>query len=383
MKTILLSTVLLCVTLALKAQPFGTPGTITKVTSDMNTLPWITGYAEYLPNGYDGNTEFPLIISMAGTGEGGDGTSSSLNKTIDRGPLQIVKNDGKSFEAVVICPQASGQNYIIQDRVKDMYDAIIAAYKIDLNRVYIIGFSAGGKNAVQFVDKYPETTAAVVAICPAATVSNPAKYLRTMPWWGHHNFLDGTVTYTKSRDNFMRISAGLNPTAVNGGIYPFGINNTVALDDYTFQMNMDINGDDTTMSMTAEIGVNEPKGYHSFTLYKNGGHDSWTKTFKNDAVWAWLFKQSKTGVITDLAANKTAKEIGISVFPNPSSETITIDMGAESLVSAHLLNTQGKMIASIGKTSELEFNVSGLSSGIYTLLIQTERDAYTEKVVVK
>ncbi len=58
-------------------------------------------------------------------------------------------------------------------------------------------------------------------------------------------------------------------------------------------------------------------------------------------------------------------------------------MGAESLVSAHLLNTQGKMIASIGKTSELEFNVSGLSSGIYTLLIQTERDAYTEKVVVK
>ncbi len=78
---------------------------------------------------------------MAGTGEGGDGTSSSLNKTIDREVLyRLSKTMVNHSKSVVICPQASGQNYIIQDRVKDMYDAIIAAYKIDLNRVLYYWF---------------------------------------------------------------------------------------------------------------------------------------------------------------------------------------------------------------------------------------------------
>jgi predicted peptidase len=59
-------------------------------------------------------------------------------------------------------------------------------------------------------------------------------------------------------------------------------------------------GQDATISYTRESGLGpwvpgfiSPTGQVTYTLFASGGHDAWTRTYSNEAVWVWLFGQSK------------------------------------------------------------------------------------------
>lgn len=389
-KTLLLFITVLS-TLFSIAQPHGQAGEYTKVTSEMNTLPSITGYIEYLPEGYDGIKEFPLVISFSGTGEGGEGTATSLNKVFNNSPIERVEVSGVKYDAIIICPQGAGQNYLDPEQCFLMFAEIILKYRVDLNRVYGMGFSAGGKNLWQFADTYPDLFAAIIPICGAGKVTNRAPYLRTLPCWSHHNHGDNTVSYESfTTTNFIYISDGLNPTAANSrGIYPYSDFSTksVADDDYTMHMTFTVENGDTLMDMFSEKGVIEPHQFHSYTLYKNGGHDAWHKTFENNDVWTWLFKQSKNGPITASKNNVTTKTL--ELYPNPVSAdnlTITLGNGFDAPInSVELLNTKGELVTSTNKITDslITFPTKNVKSGVYVIKIITDVDSITKRIIIQ
>lgn len=75
-----------------------------------------------------------------------------------------------------------------------------------------------------------------------------------------------------------------------------------------------------------------------------------------------------------------------SIFPNPSSGTLTISASESTTVDIALINILGSTVLSkpaqtIGKAYQL--NISGVSPGIYTLMLRNPEGMETIKVVVK
>ncbi len=324
--TILYCIALLCVSFCY-AQPYGSAGILTKVTKSQSYL-GSHGYIEYLPESYFQSEKFPLILYFHGLGELGEGTSSSLDVLMNNGPVKLV-NEGKSFEAVIIAPQSSN-GWFSADNAKWIYDNIIDKYKIDINRIYVTGYSAGGKATWQFADAFPDIPAAIVPICGAGKVSYSAEYLLDMPCWSFHNFGDNVVSYEMTRDNFKYISGGLNPTAKNDyGIYPFGNNYSVANDDYTFQMDYEEKENSYSTSMSLDRGIVSPQKYHAFTLYNSSGHDAWTETYNNNAMWNWMFSQVREKMEEDTT---TEPEVVAPTYLNLSSTDLDLEISTDNKV---------------------------------------------------
>lgn len=325
--TLLCGIALLCLTFG-HAQPYGQDGEVTKVIKSTSYL-GSHGYVEYLPDSYSNGEQFPLILFFHGLGERGDGSAASLDKVMSHGPLKLI-NQGKSFEAVVIAPQSSN-GWFSANNVKWIYDNIIEKYNIDVNRIYVTGLSAGGKATWQFADAFPDIPAAIVPICGAGKVSSPAEHLLDMPCWSFHNFGDDVVSYEMTRDNFKYISNGLNPTAKNSyGIYPFGSNYSVANDDYTFQMDFREVNNDFATTMSLDRGIVSPRKHHAFTLYDSGGHDAWTETYNNNAMWDWMFSQVRGDVTEDTTI--TEPEVVQPTFISLSHTELDLELTSNNKV---------------------------------------------------
>ena len=129
------------------------------------------GYLEYLPKGYATTGNWPLVISLHGAGESGNGTSD-LQRVAAHGPFYEMKS-GKDFPAVVLAPQATIQagastGWFWYSTVDKFITEVSKLYKIDSKRIYLMGYSSGGKVVNDYAYYYPGKLAAVVPMCPAA-----------------------------------------------------------------------------------------------------------------------------------------------------------------------------------------------------------------------
>ncbi len=84
--------------------------------------------------------------------------------------------------------------------------------------------------------------------------------------------------------------------------------------------------------------------------------------------------------------NQNKNNIPFSVFPNPSNNTINILTGNnfnEKNIGLQLLNSMGQIVykSSDEKFSQKTIDISKLSVGLYFLVVNTEKENYTIKVV--
>ena len=110
----------------------------------------------WLPADYNStNDSYPLIIFLHAGGEGGDGLKGLYNllnvglpREIAEGwdPQAVNPEDGKNYQFIVVSPQApakSGWSYSYT-HVKNILPDVISRYRVDTNRIYLMGISAGG-----------------------------------------------------------------------------------------------------------------------------------------------------------------------------------------------------------------------------------------------
>lgn len=156
-----------------------------------------------LPDDYSStNTSYPLIGFGHGVGELGDGTTGALSRVYTSaqsgGPAYFIAqgkwpsyfinpSDGKQYKFIVLTPQykngsttggqANGSTTSYE------WDAILTymykAYRVDTNRVYLTGLSAGGAGIVDLATHYMYNTIHhPAAIAPmSAEIGTPSQIM--------------------------------------------------------------------------------------------------------------------------------------------------------------------------------------------------------------
>ncbi len=217
-------------------------------TSDANQ-----GYWEYLPPGYGGGEDYPLLVFLHGIGENGNGSDGELNKLNNTGLPKLIKNDQwpTTRPFVVVAPQHPGGGCPSPGEVHDFIDFAANEYDINPARVYLTGLSCGAIGAFGYLGEHlDEQIAAMVPIAgDGKGAFNKAKCeLGRVPLWAFHGDADNVVN-------------------VSGTVEPI-----------------------TGLQMC------EPKPDAEMVIYPGVGHDSWTMTYDLSAghdIYAWLLEHTR------------------------------------------------------------------------------------------
>jgi predicted peptidase len=152
-------------------------------------------YLLYLPEDYKSPTpaaSYPLVVFLHGGG------ASNLTKVSEQFLPSLIKQ-GKQFPFIMVSPRnPREEEFFPQEQVATVVEEIASTYKVDRDRIYLVGNSRGAFTAFQMIQNYPDTYAAVVAVSGGGI----AHYLdRVRPWtpfWIFHGNNDETVKLSES-----------------------------------------------------------------------------------------------------------------------------------------------------------------------------------------
>jgi hypothetical protein len=94
--------------------------------------------------------------------------------------------------------------------------------------------------------------------------------------------------------------------------------------------------------------------------------------------------QSDCVEVTILGTNDFGTDNMISVFPNPASELLNIDLvNVRSEVTVQIANLAGQIVKrqTITQTDLFEINVSDLASGLYIVKVDYDSNVFVAKII--
>jgi len=157
------------------------------------------GCALHLPKDYDADeTTWPLVIYLHGSGERGN----------DPALLSEFRHIGRSKElpAIVAAPQCLNGSTWEPRGVVRFIEHIVASYRVDRRRIYLVGYSMGGFGTWRTAAAHPELFAGIVPICGGGDPEKAASLAET-PIWAFHGANDNVVPLTKSEQMVDAIRA--------------------------------------------------------------------------------------------------------------------------------------------------------------------------------
>tara|TARA_A100001011_G_scaffold300688_1_gene314083 strand:+ start:42 stop:806 length:765 start_codon:yes stop_codon:yes gene_type:complete len=200
-----------------------------------DTLP----YRILIPENYNSQSPFPLLLFLHGAGERGSDNKSQLV----HGSFLFKSEDFRNnYPAIVVFPQCpeksswanvkrnndmlNGKKFdffkeISENKqlimVEKLLDFIEKKYSIDPTRRYVGGLSMGGMGTFELVARNPDYFAAAFPICGGG---NPdwSDLLKTTPFWIFHGEDDGVVSVDFSRKMYEAL--GKEKASVRLTIYP-------------------------------------------------------------------------------------------------------------------------------------------------------------------
>jgi len=209
--------------------PVSSPQSVEKLTAKADVS---LDYLLYLPEDYEAQKNWPLVIFLHGSGERG----SDLKKVKVHGPPKLIEA-GKKFPFIVVSPQCP-KNERWQTSVLDaLLDNLEQKLKVDRSRVYLTGLSMGGQGVWLWAAHSPARFAAIAPVCGRSD-RGAGQALAAVPAWVFHGAKDTAVPLKQSQQIVDAIKK-------HGG---------------------------------------QPK----FTIYPEAGHDSWTETYNNPALYEWM-----------------------------------------------------------------------------------------------
>ena len=216
-------------------------------------------YRLFTPEPAVGGGKLPLVLFLHGAGERGDDNAAQLK----HGVAEFHRRQAKQpcFVLVPQCP--AGRKWVEVDwgggsgagtfpaepspplrLALEVVDGLIASGKVDPDRVYVTGLSMGGYGTWYAAGMPGSRFAAAAPICGGGDPAWAKRYVG-LPVWAFHGDDDRAVPVGRSREMIEAIRKA-------GG---------------------------------------EPK----YTEYPAVGHDSWTRTYADDAFHDWLFAQRRAG----------------------------------------------------------------------------------------
>jgi predicted esterase len=191
----------------------------------------------HLPPNYQSQPRWPLILFLHGAGERGD----DLTLVQHEGLCEYLQTHPE-FPFIVISPQCPAHNSWSASMLTDLLDEAMAKYAVDPDRVYVTGLSMGGFGTWDLAAATPQRFAAAVPIAGGDDPGDAVR-LRRLPLQVFHSSDDPIVPIREDQ----RIISALQ-------------------------------------AVGAEV---------TFTVYPSFSHDSWTRTYDNPDLWAWLLQQRR------------------------------------------------------------------------------------------
>lgn len=194
-------------------------------------------YRTVLPDNYNAQETYPLLIFLHGRGEQGD----NLDKVQIHGPFKKVAELG--LPMIIVAPQSPLDESWQVDSLSPLVDHLLKTLPVDKKRVYLTGLSMGGEGTWRLAMHRPEVFAAIAPVCGFGRPHH-AESLRNVPTWIFHGAIDTVINYQES----LRMTDAL-----------YKVGNDARL-----------------------------------TIYPNAGHDSWTETYNNPDFYKWLLSHQKS-----------------------------------------------------------------------------------------
>lgn len=209
-----------------------------------------------LPKDYDSSKSFPLLLFFHGAGERGDDNVSQMNSISDFIESDLFQKQS-SFVILPQCP--AGEKWVdadwtqLKSTFKDvpeksmsltikLLNRILDNYKVDTNRLYVMGLSMGGFGTWDIITRMPDKFAAAVPICGGGDEEQAFK-LSNIPIWAFHGSKDKLVNVSRSRNIISKVKT----------------------------LNRDV----------------------IYTEYENVGHNAWSYAFKDSKLINWIYSKSK------------------------------------------------------------------------------------------
>jgi lysophospholipase L1-like esterase len=183
------------------------------------------GFYQYLPADYSTSAKnYPLIIWVHGAGQLGQGNTTDLPKVLEWGVPKIISEGGfpasftvgdSSFSFIILSPQFI--SWPTGDNVLGIINYAMSNYRVNPDRVYLIGISAGGGAVWEYASNSVANSNKLAAMIPFCGTLSPTQTLANriaasnLPVWTFHNTNDGTVPVAYSR-NWKNFINGYVPT---------------------------------------------------------------------------------------------------------------------------------------------------------------------------
>ena len=209
-------------------------------------------YRLYIPENYDKQKKYPLVLYL----HGGGGRGDDNRKQIEGGngylvDLLVSRSTQAKNPSFVVVPQSPGEGWVgfdsitptsylslVLDLIKDLENS----YSIDVNRRYLLGQSMGGFGTFAILTMQPNMFAAAIPLCGGGDESKASR-IAHIPIWAFHGELDQAVSVERSRNMIAALTKA-------GG---------------------------------------KPK----YTEYKGEGHMIWTKVVTEAGLLPWMFSQKR------------------------------------------------------------------------------------------
>ncbi len=154
--------------------------------------PRVKGLLQYTPTTYnpsDLTKTYPVIIYFHGNGAVGEGTTSDLCRILTDGERAVpnrIENgffqdsvnhptSGVLYSYIVISPQYNvydyPSNFPSASLVDSVIDYVVANYRVDVNRIYLTGMSAGANMVIEYAGSSVARANRVAAIALASICS--------------------------------------------------------------------------------------------------------------------------------------------------------------------------------------------------------------------
>lgn len=185
----------------------------------------VYGHYIYTPSDYNknSNTTYPLLVFLHGGGQIGNSETNpdALKVLLNTGPPKLInkKEWAPKYPMIVASPQSTGRWE--PKKIHDFISYLIINYNININRIYLTGYSMGGNGCFNYISEYG-ADAYATAIVPIAGGGNPntGNKFNTISVWAFHGDNDTTVSHTKSINMINAINFANPKVKAKLTIYP-------------------------------------------------------------------------------------------------------------------------------------------------------------------
>ncbi len=156
-------------------------------------------YVAFVPHGYDGTKEYPVILFLHGSGQVGTDGKAQVAGML----AKAIREREKTFAFVAVFPQSRHGSW--EAGTKDgrqavaILDEVMKEYKVDPKRVYLTGPSMGGEGTWSLAAAHPKRWAAIVPLCGGSDPKSAAKF-QHVPCWCFHGYADRMIPPERSRE---------------------------------------------------------------------------------------------------------------------------------------------------------------------------------------